>query len=220
MSANYSVELAGPAPWGFRLQGGKDFDMPLTISRLTDGGKAAKAGVAVGDIVISISGTNTEDLNHLEAQNKIKECKGNLKITLQRASSVPTSSVEPKATTVTTTNTLVNINNPAVNRRVIFRKPIIETDIGFYHTASHADASRKRIMEDTEDWRPRTGTSQSRSFQILAQITGTEGMPEEKVTTNETVKRETKVKVGPQYHKLRNWHHGISARTLNVLSLV
>lgn len=29
-------------------------------------------------------------------------------------------------------------------------------------------------MEDTEDWRPRTGTTQSRSFKILAQITGTE----------------------------------------------
>ena len=29
-------------------------------------------------------------------------------------------------------------------------------------------------MEDTEDWRPRGGTTQSRSFRILAQITGTE----------------------------------------------
>lgn len=34
MSSNYSVTLTGPAPWGFRLQGGKDFNMPLTISRV------------------------------------------------------------------------------------------------------------------------------------------------------------------------------------------
>lgn len=34
MSSNYSVTLLGPAPWGFRLQGGKDFAMPLTISRV------------------------------------------------------------------------------------------------------------------------------------------------------------------------------------------
>lgn len=54
------------------------------------------------------------------------------------------------------------------------RKPITETDIEFYHVPTHGDASKKRIMEDTEDWRPRTGTSQSRSFRILAQITGTE----------------------------------------------
>ena len=54
------------------------------------------------------------------------------------------------------------------------RRPIIDTDIGFFHVPTHSDASRKRIIEDTEDWRPRSGTSQSRSFRILAQITGTE----------------------------------------------
>lgn len=31
----YSVTLSGPAPWGFRLQGGKDFNMPLTVSRVS-----------------------------------------------------------------------------------------------------------------------------------------------------------------------------------------
>eukprot|EP00064_Thunnus_orientalis_P023096 superscaffoldBa00008408_g23324 len=35
MSA-YTVSLPGPGPWGFRLQGGKDFNMPLTISRFVD----------------------------------------------------------------------------------------------------------------------------------------------------------------------------------------
>lgn len=29
------MTLNGPAPWGFRLQGGKDFNMPLTISRVS-----------------------------------------------------------------------------------------------------------------------------------------------------------------------------------------
>lgn len=33
--SNYTVTLNGPAPWGFRLQGGKDFNMPLTISRVS-----------------------------------------------------------------------------------------------------------------------------------------------------------------------------------------
>lgn len=32
--SSYTVTLNGPAPWGFRLQGGKDFNMPLTISRV------------------------------------------------------------------------------------------------------------------------------------------------------------------------------------------
>ncbi|CAB1338123.1 unnamed protein product [Coregonus sp. 'balchen'] len=39
--ATYTVTLNGSAPWGFRLQGGKDFNMPLTVSRTTPGSKAA-----------------------------------------------------------------------------------------------------------------------------------------------------------------------------------
>ncbi|GLD71407.1 PDZ and LIM domain protein 5 isoform X2, partial [Lates japonicus] len=56
---------------------------------LTDGGKAAKSGIAVGDLVLSIDGIATEGMNHLEAQNKIKSCADNLSLTLQKAPSVP-----------------------------------------------------------------------------------------------------------------------------------
>ncbi|XP_077878030.1 PDZ and LIM domain protein 5 isoform X4 [Ictidomys tridecemlineatus] len=58
------------------------------------------------------------------------------------------------------------------------RKHIVERNTEFYHIPTHSDASKKRLIEDTEDWRPRTGTTQSRSFRILAQITGTEHMKE------------------------------------------
>ncbi|XP_040010483.1 PDZ and LIM domain protein 5a isoform X4 [Xiphias gladius] len=180
MSSNYSVTLLGPAPWGFRLQGGKDFNMPLTISRLTDGGKAAKAAIAVGDVVLSIDGIATESMNHLEAQNKIKSCTDNLSLTLQKASSVakpppvaPKTAAPPPVTNGPQ-SILKKPNPPRVPRR-----HIVDTDIHFYHVPTHADASRKRIMEDTEDWRPRTGTTQSRSFKILAQITGTEHVQDE-----------------------------------------
>ncbi|XP_054587485.2 PDZ and LIM domain protein 5a isoform X4 [Nothobranchius furzeri] len=169
MSSNYSVTLLSPAPWGFRLQGGKDFSMPLTISRLTDGGKAAKSGIAIGDTVLSIDGISADGMNHLEAQNKIKNCTGNLSLTLQKASSVckpPPVAPKMKAS--------APVTNGPQNLLKVPRKHVVDTDIHFYHVPTHADASRKRIMEDTEDWRPRTGTTQSRSFRILAQITGTE----------------------------------------------
>lgn len=52
------------------------------------------------------------------------------------------------------------------------RKPVLETEVN--HVSPLSDASKKRLIEDTEDWHPRTGTTQSRSFRILAQITGTE----------------------------------------------
>uniref|UniRef100_A0A3Q2QW10 LIM domain binding 3a n=1 Tax=Fundulus heteroclitus TaxID=8078 RepID=A0A3Q2QW10_FUNHE len=71
MSA-YTVTLPGPGPWGFRLQGGKDFNMPLTISRISPGSKAAQGNLIQGDVIVAIDGVSTEGMTHLEAQNKIK----------------------------------------------------------------------------------------------------------------------------------------------------
>ncbi|XP_068181006.1 PDZ and LIM domain protein 7 isoform X2 [Antennarius striatus] len=100
----YSITLDGPAPWGFRLQGGKDFSMPLTVSRLTPGGKAAQAGVGVGDWVVSINDSNAEDMTHVEAQNKIRAATDSLTLTLSKAfkagedqkDSLGPASVQPK----------------------------------------------------------------------------------------------------------------------------
>ncbi|KAM5336921.1 PDZ and LIM domain protein 5 isoform 5-T5 [Glossophaga mutica] len=173
--SNYSVSLVGPAPWGFRLQGGKDFNMPLTISSLKDGGKASQANVRIGDVLLSIDGISAHGMTHLEAQNKIKGCTGSLNMTLQRASA--TSKPEPvpvqKKTQVK--------NNPGpvkIPPKRPPRKHIVERNTEFYHIPTHSDASKKRLIEDTEDWHPRTGTTQSRSFRILAQITGTEHLKE------------------------------------------
>ncbi|XP_041081980.1 PDZ and LIM domain protein 5-like isoform X2 [Polyodon spathula] len=316
--SNYSVSLVGPAPWGFRLQGGKDFNMPLTISKLTDGGKAAKASIVVGDVVLSIDGISTNGMTHLEAQNKIKACTGSLNLTLQKSSgdakhasvpkdepqeifkpsplptapkitpspsaaynktakpfeataapkvaSIPSASSAftpastphsfaapppptfataaappppavyastkakpileghmppPSAAKVTVApsvnvppqpsvyNTPIHLysNNNAcevaegqrrgLNQRDAAqhnggppsilkapRKHIVDTDIEFNHVPTHGDASKKRLIEDTEDWHPRTGTSQSRSFRILAQITGTERMQEQETDSS------------------------------------
>uniref|UniRef100_A0A8C2TCD9 PDZ and LIM domain protein 7 n=1 Tax=Coturnix japonica TaxID=93934 RepID=A0A8C2TCD9_COTJA len=82
---SYKVMLNGPAPWGFRLQGGKDFSMPLSISRLTPGGKAAQAGVGVGDWVLYIDGESTSTMTHIEAQNRIRACGDRLCLTLSRS---------------------------------------------------------------------------------------------------------------------------------------
>ncbi|XP_007174624.1 LIM domain-binding protein 3 isoform X7 [Balaenoptera acutorostrata] len=82
---SYSVTLTGPGPWGFRLQGGKDFNMPLTISRITPGSKAAQSQLSPGDLVVAIDGINTDTMTHLEAQNKIKSASYNLSLTLQKS---------------------------------------------------------------------------------------------------------------------------------------
>uniref|UniRef100_O75112-3 Isoform 3 of LIM domain-binding protein 3 n=1 Tax=Homo sapiens TaxID=9606 RepID=O75112-3 len=97
---SYSVTLTGPGPWGFRLQGGKDFNMPLTISRITPGSKAAQSQLSQGDLVVAIDGVNTDTMTHLEAQNKIKSASYNLSLTLQKSKRpIPISTTAPPVQT-------------------------------------------------------------------------------------------------------------------------
>ncbi|XP_028325041.1 LIM domain-binding protein 3-like isoform X2 [Gouania willdenowi] len=87
--SSYSVTLAGPGPWGFRLQGGKDFNTPLTISRITPGSKASQGNLIQGDVIVAIDGVSTEGMTHLEAQNKIKMATYNLSLTMAKAKRPP-----------------------------------------------------------------------------------------------------------------------------------
>ncbi|XP_064370004.1 PDZ and LIM domain protein 1 isoform X2 [Dromaius novaehollandiae] len=81
------IALPGPGPWGFRLVGGRDFEQPLTVSRVTPGSKAAIANLCIGDQIIAIDGVNTDNMTHLEAQNKIKGCTDELTLTVSRTES-------------------------------------------------------------------------------------------------------------------------------------
>ncbi|XP_039337116.1 PDZ and LIM domain protein 1 isoform X1 [Mauremys reevesii] len=85
--SSHRVALQGPGPWGFRLVGGKDFEQPLTISRVTPGSKAAIANLCIGDVIMAIDGENTDNMTHLEAQNKIKSCIDEITLTVGRTES-------------------------------------------------------------------------------------------------------------------------------------
>ncbi|KAG9490777.1 hypothetical protein GDO78_006224 [Eleutherodactylus coqui] len=79
------------------------------------------------------------------------------------------------------------------------------------------DSSKKRLIEDTEDWKPRTGTTQSRSFRILAQLTGTDFMQDPDDENMKKVREKFITELqSPRYTRLRDWHHGRSACSLNV----
>uniref|UniRef100_A0A2I2Z8V5 PDZ and LIM domain 7 n=1 Tax=Gorilla gorilla gorilla TaxID=9595 RepID=A0A2I2Z8V5_GORGO len=177
---SFKVVLEGPAPWGFRLQGGKDFNVPLSISRLTPGGKAAQAGVAVGDWVLSINGENAGSLTHIEAQNKIRACGERLSLGLSRAQPVQSKPQKASAPAADppryTFAPSVSLNKTA---RPFGAPPPADSapqQNGQPLRPLVPDASKQRLMENTEDWRPRPGTGQSRSFRILAHLTGTEFM--------------------------------------------
>ncbi|XP_034082080.1 PDZ and LIM domain protein 1 [Gymnodraco acuticeps] len=79
------VVVKGPGPWGFRLVGGKDFEQPLTISRVTPGSKAAQANLCIGDMILAIDGEPTEPMTHLAAQNKIKGCIEEMVLSVDRS---------------------------------------------------------------------------------------------------------------------------------------
>ncbi|XP_034040414.1 LIM domain-binding protein 3a isoform X5 [Thalassophryne amazonica] len=83
--STYNVSLPGPGPWGFRLQGGKDFNMPLTVSRITPGSKAAHCNLVQGDVIVAIDGISTAGMTHLEAQNKIKMANYSLALTMTKS---------------------------------------------------------------------------------------------------------------------------------------
>ncbi|XP_016061611.1 PREDICTED: PDZ and LIM domain protein 5 isoform X9 [Miniopterus natalensis] len=237
--SNYSVSLVGPAPWGFRLQGGKDFNMPLTISSLKDGGKASQANVRIGDVLLSIDGISAHGMTHLEAQNKIKGCTGSLNMTLQRASATsrpePVPVQKPTVTSVCseTAQELAEgqrrgsqgdskQQNGKIPPKRPPRKHIVERNTEFYHIPTHSDASKKRLIEDTEDWHPRTGTTQSRSFRILAQITGTEHLKESETDNTKKAKFDSSLeelpKSGPHppaTPQVLHLHNGSQVATLS-----
>ncbi|XP_051650295.1 PDZ and LIM domain protein 7 isoform X21 [Manacus candei] len=225
---SYKVMLNGPAPWGFRLQGGKDFSMPLSISRLTPGGKAAQAGVGVGDWVLYIDGESTSAMTHIEAQNRIRACGDRLCLTLSRAQNQlgkpqkvlsldkqPPQLLEPPSSPVCdpvklrmlediddsqphswTSQSrsfrklarLVGADSMEDGEDELVKKPRDAHGSGWGTVeqwqppqplepprSPGCDPGKLRMLEDAEDWQPRTGTSQSRSFRKLAQLTGTDG---------------------------------------------
>ncbi|XP_062431691.1 PDZ and LIM domain protein 3 isoform X1 [Rhea pennata] len=79
-----NVVLQGPAPWGFRLSGGIDFNQPLIITRITPGSKASAANLCPGDTIVAIDGQSTENMTHNDAQEKIKAATHQLCLKVER----------------------------------------------------------------------------------------------------------------------------------------
>ncbi|XP_038256689.1 PDZ and LIM domain protein 3 isoform X2 [Dermochelys coriacea] len=82
-----NVILPGPAPWGFRLTGGIDFNQPLIITRITPGSKASAANLSPGDVILAIDGYGTENMTHNDAQERIKTASHQLCLKIERAES-------------------------------------------------------------------------------------------------------------------------------------
>ncbi|VVC31719.1 Hypothetical protein CINCED_3A005226 [Cinara cedri] len=72
------------SPWGFRLQGGKDFGTQLLIQKVNFGSLAEKAGLQVGDALVRVNGQDVYDVKHKDAQDVILRAGNAFELTIQR----------------------------------------------------------------------------------------------------------------------------------------
>lgn len=82
-------------PWGFRLQGGKDFGTPLVIQKVNTGSIADNAGLKAGDAVVRINATDLYNLRHKDAQDAIVKAGPSFELIIQRGGATWKPSVTP-----------------------------------------------------------------------------------------------------------------------------
>ncbi|CAF4501896.1 unnamed protein product, partial [Rotaria socialis] len=84
-------------PWGFRMQGGKDFGCPLQIQKVNPSSLAERCGMQANDYIVKIGQTSTEHLKHPDAQETIKQQNNTLELTLQRGAPPDTNDYNSRA---------------------------------------------------------------------------------------------------------------------------
>lgn len=75
-------------PWGFRLQGGSDLGMPLSIQRVLVG-TPAEGALHRGDIITKISCTETKNITHQQAVDLFNSAGNQITVQLKRAGVQP-----------------------------------------------------------------------------------------------------------------------------------
>merc|ERR1712168_985582 len=71
-------------PWGFRMQGGSDFDNPLSVILVNPGSVAENGGLEPGDAILRIADKATEILTHDEAKSLVVNCENECRLLVQR----------------------------------------------------------------------------------------------------------------------------------------
>lgn len=70
-------------PFGFRLQGGADLRLPLTIQRVFTG-SPSDGVLQRGDVIVSVNGYDVTQLAHRQVQELIHAAGGQLLLSLRR----------------------------------------------------------------------------------------------------------------------------------------
>ncbi|XP_076547195.1 PDZ and LIM domain protein Zasp isoform X11 [Osmia lignaria lignaria] len=115
MAQLISVKLSrfDGSPWGFRLQGGKDFGTPLVVQKVNSGSPAEAAGLKAGDAVIRVNNTEMYNLRHKDAQDVIMRAGNNFEITVQRGGGTWKPHVSPISSTLPSPSPTSSVSNIA-----------------------------------------------------------------------------------------------------------
>ncbi|XP_006622619.1 PDZ and LIM domain protein Zasp isoform X2 [Apis dorsata] len=97
---NVKLSRFDGSPWGFRLQGGKDFGTPLVVQKVNTGSPAEAAGLKAGDAVIRVNNTEMYNLRHKDAQDVIVRAGNNFELTVQRGGGTWKPHVSPISSTL------------------------------------------------------------------------------------------------------------------------
>ncbi|XP_058812034.1 PDZ and LIM domain protein 7-like isoform X2 [Topomyia yanbarensis] len=74
----------GENPLGFRITGGADFEMPITIFQVKENSPAAKAGLALGDQIITINGADASAMRLKTAESVIQQAGEQLQLVVAK----------------------------------------------------------------------------------------------------------------------------------------
>ncbi|XP_051041520.1 synaptopodin-2 [Phodopus roborovskii] len=78
------ISMTGGAPWGFRLQGGKEQKQPLQVAKIRSQSKASGSGLCEGDEVVSINGSPCADLTYPEVIKLMESITDSLHLLIKR----------------------------------------------------------------------------------------------------------------------------------------
>ncbi|XP_076639836.1 PDZ and LIM domain protein Zasp [Colletes latitarsis] len=139
MAQLISVKLSrfDGSPWGFRLQGGKDFGTPLVVQKVNSGSPAEAAGLKAGDAVIRVNNTDMYNLRHKDAQDVIVRAGNNFELTIQRGGGTWKPHVSPLNSTLPSPSPTASIGNIApVTKTSLAAKKQDGSNIGSGHNFS------------------------------------------------------------------------------------
>ncbi|XP_070465332.1 synaptopodin-2 isoform X2 [Equus przewalskii] len=83
------ISMTGGAPWGFRLQGGKEQKEPLRVAKIRSQSKASRSGLCEGDEVVSINGNPCADLTYPEVIKLMESITDSLQMLVRRRVDAP-----------------------------------------------------------------------------------------------------------------------------------